>query len=1159
MGYIKENKYIAMSISKRLFAIILVTVILLALVSGCVQRGGSNDYIPVFASFRDVPEVTADEITAIEALQKNREFFIFAGNYSTEMFETDGEVSGFAALLCEWLSGLFDIRFIPTIKEWDDLINGMESGKIDFTGELTATDERLRKYIMTDDIAQRLIVTMRMQDAEPLDDIAEARPLRFAFLEGTTTAEIVALNETREFEVIYLGEYKQVYDKLSDGEIDVFFEESPAEAAFDQYGGVAIEIYYPIIFSPVSLATQNPDLGPIISVVQKALDNGAINHIKNLYTQGRRDYLQHKFFLLLTDEERKYIRDNPEIPFAAETTNYPISFFDTRNGQWEGIAIDVIKEIENLSGLTFKRINDENTYWPELLRALGSGEAAMITELMRTDERERDRTYVWADVNFFRDGIALISNVDFHNIHVNEILYISVGLIRDTAHAGLFLSWFPHHRNTTIFENTAAALDALENGEIDMVMTREYHLLIMTNYRELVGYKTNLLFDAYFDVTFGFNKDEEVLASIVTKAMRLIDVESISGQWMRRTYDYRLRLEQERLPFILSSGILTIAFAFVIILVIRRRRESVRFEKLVDIRTEELSNNQKKLEIAVEAAEKANNAKTEFLANMSHEIRTPMNAIIGMSEILEHEKLEDHQMSFVKDINISAHSLLGIINDILDMSKIEAGRLELNPVDYDFMMFIDNIASMFTHIAGNKGIGFKFEKSGEIPEYLFGDDIRLRQIITNICGNAIKFTERGYVKLSISAGADQLTIKIEDTGMGIRKEDLPKLFNAFEQLDKVKNRGIVGAGLGLTICKSLVMMMDGDISVESEYGHGTAFIVTVPLIPGNEKNVRKHELDETAYSLRAPGAKILVVDDNEFNLKVATGLLHLMEIEAETADSGFKAIEMVRKNNYDIIFMDHMMPEMDGIETMLKIRAMGGDYGKLKIIALTANAANNAYQMFMDYGFNDFVSKPIDADELCDALRKHLPPGKISADALGQERSIYLSKQEELRIKSISTFVKENKNAYENIVGLLDSGEINTAHRVAHTLKSAAGYLGKKELMEAAFSLEDSLKNEKDNHTPQQLDALKQVLSSALLDFEPILDEENEKKKTVEINGEELENLFNNLEPLLKNSDFSASDYVEKLRNMKGMDELADLIDDYDFPAALELMKSLRN
>jgi len=257
--------------------------------------------------------------------------------------------------------------------------------------------------------------------------------------------------------------------------------------------------------------------------------------------------------------------------------------------------------------------------------------------------------------------------------------------------------------------------------------------------------------------------------------------------------------------------------------------------------------------------------------------------------------------------------------------------------------------------------------------------------------------------------------------------------------------------------------------------------------------------------------------------------------------------------------MDHMMPEIDGIETMLKIRAMGGQYGKLKIIALTANAANNAQQMFIKYGFNDFVSKPIDADQLCDVLRKHLPPQKIKADKSGKDRKTYLNEQEQLRIKSISTFVKENQNAYESIVELLDSGEISTAHRMAHTLKSAAGYLGRQELMEAAFSLEDSLKNEEDNHTPEQLDALKKVLSSALSDFEPMLEEALEEKvEAAAASDEELTALFDELEPLLKNSDFAASNYVERLQAITGMEELAELIDDYDFTAALELIKTLR-
>ncbi|MCL2821367.1 MAG: ATP-binding protein [Oscillospiraceae bacterium] len=1137
----------------RICASVLVVAIIITLLSGCTGRSNSDDSDFLITSFKDIPGVTSEEIAAVEALRISRGHLTFAGVYSTEMFSMDGEIRGFSALLCRWLSELFDIPFYPAIKEWDDLIEGLEQFEIDFTGELTANEERRAKYIMTDDIAQRLIIALRMEDAPDLNDIAQTRPLRYAFLDGTTTVDIVAEHEHRETEFFFVGDYIHAYQLLSSGEVDVFFEESPAEAAFDYYEGVIAGIFYPIIFSPVSLSTQNPELEPIITIMQKALENGAINHIKHLYTQGRQEYLQHKFFLLLNDEEYAYIKSSTGIPFAAETTNYPVSFFDSRTQSWEGISIDLIREIEKLSGLEFIRVNDENTYWPELLRMLESGEAAMITELMQTEER--DGMYLWADEFFLRDVLALLSSTDFHNIHINEILYLKIGLIKDTAHSDMFLSWFPNHRNTVMFDNTKEALDALENGEVDMVMTREYHLLIMTNYRELVGYKSNFMFDAHFDVTFGFNINEEILASIVTKAMRLIDVEGISGQWLRRTYDYRLRLAQERFPFMVGIGVLAIGFIFVIVLVIRKRREGMRFERLVEVRTEELSNNQKKLEIAVESAEMANNAKTEFLANMSHEIRTPMNAIIGMSEILEHEKLNERQMSFVKDINISAHSLLGIINDILDMSKIEAGRLELNPVDYDFKQFIDNIATMFTHIVETRGIEFKFEKIGYIPDYLFGDDIRLRQVITNLCGNAVKFTEKGYVKLSVTGSDDYLVFKVEDTGMGIHKEDLPKMFNAFEQLDKVKNRSIVGAGLGLTISKSLVEMMDGDITVESEYGHGTAFTVTVPVIIGSDENAIKNEHGKDAYSLRAPEAEILIVDDNEFNLKVASGLLELMDIKPETADSGFEAIDMVQKKDYDIIFMDHMMPEMDGIEALHKIRALDVKYGNMTIIALTANAANNAREMFLEQGFDDFLSKPIEAEELCDMLRRYLPANKISTEASIEAAPDIKSKEELLRLKSIATFVKENRNTYETVISLLLSGDIKTAHRIVHTLKSSAGYLGKTKLQEAAASLEESLAGEPAAFNPEQLDALKTELSSALFEFEPIAEEMTKNTTQIRhIEEDELKLMLKELEPLLVKGDFAALDYVDKLRTAEGLDEAANRIDDYDFLGALELI-----
>ncbi|MCL2011073.1 MAG: ATP-binding protein [Synergistaceae bacterium] len=372
-----------------------------------------------------------------------------------------------------------------------------------------------------------------------------------------------------------------------------------------------------------------------------------------------------------------------------------------------------------------------------------------------------------------------------------------------------------------------------------------------------------------------------------------------------------------------------------------------------------------------ESAQVASRTKSSFLASMSHEIRTPMNAVIGMLELLTHESLNERQMSYVKDINHSATSLLSIINDILDMSKIESGKMELIPVDYDFFVFLDNMHSMFTYVAQEKGLEFKLETDACAPHYLFGDDIRLRQVIVNICGNAVKFTEKGYVRLKVINAGDTLIFEISDTGRGIRREDIGKLFSAFQQTDAEKNRAIAGTGLGLAICKSFVEMMGGAIAVESEYGEGTTFTVTVPLVMGDGDKIKAAA--PKGKKLFAPKAKVLVVDDNEFNLKVAVGLLNLSKINVKTALSGALALEMVQQTDFDIVFMDHMMPEMDGVETTAAIRALGGKFKQTCIVALTANAVQGAREFFLSNGFNDFISKPIDVRELVSILKKWLP------------------------------------------------------------------------------------------------------------------------------------------------------------------------------------------
>lgn len=395
------------------------------------------------------------------------------------------------------------------------------------------------------------------------------------------------------------------------------------------------------------------------------------------------------------------------------------------------------------------------------------------------------------------------------------------------------------------------------------------------------------------------------------------------------------------------------------------------------------------LEKAKEAAEHASSAKSEFLARMSHEIRTPINAILGMNEMIVRESKEQDTRKYALDIKNSANTLLGLINEILDSSKIESGKMDIVPVNYQISSLLNDLYNMISIKAMDKGLELIFDVSPDIPSEYLGDDIRIRQVLMNLLSNAVKYTEKGTVKLSVSCTRNDenaiLHYMVKDTGIGIQEGDLDRLFEQFERIEEKRNRNIEGTGLGLNIAIQLLYLMDSDLKVDSVYEEGSEFsfdlvqkIVNPNPLGDFKESINNAELhNEYEMNYVAPDAKILVVDDNEMNRKVFCNLLKRTQISIYEAGSGHECLTILKQQEFDIIFLDYMMPHMDGVETLHEMKKQNLCINT-PVIMLTANAIVGAKEEYLREGFDDYLTKPVMPEKLDKLILSYLPEELVS-------------------------------------------------------------------------------------------------------------------------------------------------------------------------------------
>jgi signal transduction histidine kinase/DNA-binding response OmpR family regulator/ABC-type amino acid transport substrate-binding protein len=1047
--------------------------------------------------FRSIPGITQAEINAIEAFQAQGKVFSFGTLRSAESFRNQsGRMAGFLPAFSGFLGDMLHLQFSHAFYERGELGTALAQGWLDFASEVEAGGQSGGDFYLTDPIYERIVKAFKRKGSEDLRDLASRKLPVFGFMAGTTIRERVLEATSFPVQAENIGSYQEAADRIKDGTLDAFFEESSAMTFFDAFHDITAEDYFPPIDLPLSFATANRELSPIISVVQKFILAGGDEYLSRLYAESSMDNQRNLFESSLTRLQQAWLWEfkdtGAKIRVAAESDNYPVSFFNSQTGTFQGIAHDSLAEVSKLSGLEFEIVNRPGAGMDELELMVLSGDADVLATFNFMYQEQMGmalspRPHSW-------DRFALLTTLESPEIKFDQLFYGTVGLVRGDRKSELFRKWFPNSRNIIWYRTLDKALEALKRGDILYVMGSTNLLLSLTNYREDPSFKAGLIFE--YEVPFGFaySTEDLNLRDVVGKAAALAPIPQINERWNSRMFDYNRKFLRDTVPYFVVFLVLLVAVLAGLFNENRKNKALNRdLESLVDERTlklqaaqvdlererhlfkrildscplcftitldgfitfltpfaegflgmrhgdslyrsfavreelegaladldkgesinwrpmrvyrmdgavrevlvsaftsdyygrdgvmawftdvTELRENARDLALAKDIAEDSAKAKSEFLANMSHEIRTPMNAIVGLTQLTLQTDLTDVQRDYLEKTSAAAKSLLGIINDILDFTKIEAGKLSMEKIEFQLEEVIDGVLNLVLVRANEKSLEILLSVGPDTPTCLEGDPLRLGQILNNLMSNAVKFTESGRVTLSIDAlqesqGQAILKFKIQDTGIGLNEEQIRKLFTAFNQADSSVTRRFGGTGLGLAISKRLVEMMGGKIWCEGEPGEGSSFYFTAMFGVVDQKQ-RYASLQEDLKSLTA-----LAVDDYEPALTVIRDELMSLGLNVYTAPGGLTALEIIERGiasppAVDVAILDWQMPGMDGIETAKRINETLPEDRRPALIIATSHDREDIAPKAAEAGIRVVIPKPVVASSLVVAIGEAL-------------------------------------------------------------------------------------------------------------------------------------------------------------------------------------------